>query len=142
MLAVLSDLSLKFQDDTGAIPDTLKAYETACLQLVALKQRQGENLQHFLDTVDNENCFLGVQLTQPEQTDEHLKKKQDALDAVIDHVIVRIGNLDTSDLLKDMQVFFLLNMPGTDAELAVYGENKIDSLCTHYAPVLTLTFAK
>ena len=35
-----------------------------------------------------------------------------------------------------MQVFYPVNLPETDAELAVYGEDEINALCEYYTPVL------
>lgn len=70
-------------------------------------------------------------------TEEQLKQKRNSLiDAVIDHTTKRIGDLDSSHLLKDMQIFFIINLPETEEELAVYGEEELENLLTYYREVL------
>ena len=69
-LGILGELSLQFQKDSCGLPEATAALETACLQLVALKQRPGETLQNFLENVDDQKRFRGVELTQPTLTDE------------------------------------------------------------------------
>lgn len=138
VLEILKDLSLQFQRDTCSIPDALEALETACLRLVALKQRPGTHLQEFLDGVTADGMFQGVQLTPCDLTDEQLNQKKSMLiEAIIDHITNRLSDLDTSPILKSMQVFFLGNLPGSEADLATYGEHEIDALCAYFTPVLT-----
>ncbi|XP_056001881.1 zinc finger protein 862-like [Ostrea edulis] len=140
MLAVLSELSLQFQKDACCLPDASEALETTCLQLVALQQRPGKSLHTFLDEViheNNEYMLKGIRLSPPTLTAEQLKQKQNTLvDSVLNHINKRMGDMDTNHLLKDMQIFYPINLPATDAELAVYGEDQLEALCEFYSDVL------
>ena len=140
MLTVLSELSLQFQKDDCCLPDATEALETTCLQLIALQQRPGKNLHNFLHTVTHENdeyTFQGVKLQPPVVTADQLKQKQNTLvNSVLDHINKRMGDIDTNHLLRDMQIFYPVNLPTTDAELAVYGEDQLNALCDFYSEVL------
>lgn len=137
VLQALSYLALEFQKDACTLPDAIEAEESTYLQLIALQQRPGEHLQYFLDNKNEDNLFKGVQLTAANMTEEQLKQKRNPLtDAVIDHTTKRIGDLDSSHLLKDMQIFFIINLPETEEELAVYGEEELENLLTYYREVL------
>ncbi|XP_052259994.1 zinc finger protein 862-like [Dreissena polymorpha] len=137
VLSVLSELSLKFQEDRSGLPEALEALETACLQLVAQKQRPGEKLQKFIDAIDDNGKFLGVQLSKPTLTPDRLKERQNSLiDLVIDHINKRMGDIDSGNILKDMQVFYPVNLPEMEQEITVFGESEVTTLCEYYAPVL------
>lgn len=73
ILTILSDLSLQFQKDSNTIPDAVLALETACLSLIALQHRPGENLQNFIDNVDDNDQFKGVKLSALTVTPEQIK---------------------------------------------------------------------
>lgn len=101
-----------------------------------MKQHPGKCLQQFLD-----NCqyriYNGVDLTPCDITEEQLcAKKHSLIEAVIDHVTNRLSDLETSDTVKAMQAFFVVNPPDTDGELATYGEQPIQTLCGYFEPVL------
>ncbi|KAH3835265.1 hypothetical protein DPMN_108613 [Dreissena polymorpha] len=49
----------------------------------------------------------------------------------------RVGDIESNQLLKCMQIFYPVNMPDTDAERSVYGEDSLNKLCDHYNSVLT-----
>ncbi|XP_014669372.1 PREDICTED: uncharacterized protein LOC106810507 [Priapulus caudatus] len=133
VLEILSDLSLQFQRDTCSIPDVLDAVETACLRLVALQQRPGRHLQGFLDAIGGEHTFQGVELTRcPLTNDQMLAKKNALVETVIHKVSGRLKDLDSSPVLKAMQVFFLVNLPESAADLATYGEDEVATLCDHF----------
>lgn len=112
VLQALSYLSLEFQKDSCTLPDAVEAVEATYLQLIALQQKPGEHLQYFLDNKADANNFKGVQLTPANTTEEQLKQKRNSLiDAVIDHTTKRIEDLDSSHLQKNMQIFFMINLP-------------------------------
>ncbi|KAH3859518.1 hypothetical protein DPMN_102335 [Dreissena polymorpha] len=43
-----------------------------------------------------------------------------------------MNDLDTSPVLKAMQVFFMVNLPDTEVDLATYGEDQVKALCEHF----------
>lgn len=138
VLEVLSDLSLQFQRDTCSIPDALDALETACLRLIALQQRPGKYLQLFLEAVDDQHVFKGTQLSPCTLTTEQLSSKKSLLiDTVINHISGRLQDLDTSPVLKAMQIFFMANLPESATDLAVYGEQEIETLSQYFNPMLS-----
>lgn len=140
VLAILAELSLQFQRDSCTLPDALSALETACLCLVALKQRPGENLQKFNDGLDN-NTFHGVVLSAPELSNQQLKDKEDKLvDTVLEHLTKRLGDIDSSELLKAMQIFYPVNFPLNEADIATYGEEELKRLCEYYHELILARF--
>lgn len=140
VLAVLSELSLQFQKDGCSLPDASEALETTCLQLVALQQRPGKSLNKFLEGVAHENDeykFRDVKLKPPTLNADQFKRKQNILiESVLNHINKRIGDLDTNHLLRDMQIFYPANLPVTEAEVAVYGEDQLEALCEFFADML------
>lgn len=126
VLEVLSDLSNQFQRDTCSIPDTLDALETACLRLVALQQKSGKHLQQFLDATTEQLTYTDFELSSSTLTDDQLTaKKSVLLEEVISHVSGRLKDLDTSPVLKAMQVFFMANLPESEADVATYGDEEV-----------------
>ena len=137
VLAILSDLSLKFQRDSCGLPEASEALETACLRLTALHHRPGENLREFLGEVTQDHKFRNTQLIAPALTQEQLRNKQNTfVDLVIDHITQRVGDVESDQLLKSMQVFYPVNLPDSEAERAIYGEEAVNDLCDHYSVVL------
>ncbi|XP_060562819.1 zinc finger protein 862-like [Ruditapes philippinarum] len=137
VLEILSDLSLQFQRDTCSIPDALDALETACLRLVALQHRPGKHLQVFVDALDDQHVFQGIQLSPCTMSAEGLSSKKSLLiDAVINHISGRLQDLDTSPVLKSMQIFFMVNLPESATDLALYGEQEIGTLIQYFNPLL------
>lgn len=124
VLFILNELSLQFQKDSCGLPEASEALKTACLKLVALKLRPGENRQNFLDIVDGERKFKGVKLSEPTLTEEQFKHHKGLVQLVIDHITKRIGDMDSDHLMKDMQVFYPVNLPESEAERAMYGRVK------------------
>ena len=81
--------------------------------------------------------FKNTQLIAPALTQEQLRNKQNTfLDLVIDHITQRVGDVESDQLLKSMQVFYPVNLPDSEAERAIYGEEAINDLCDHYSVVL------
>ena len=137
VLAILSDLSLKFQRDSCGLPEASEALETACLRLIALHHRPGENLREYLGEVTQDHKFKNTQLIAPALTQEQLRNKQNTfVDLVIDHITQRVGDVESDQLLKSMQVFYPVNLPDSEAERAIYGEEAVNDLCDHYSVVL------
>jgi hypothetical protein len=62
------------------------------------------------------------------------KNSNTLVDSVLNQINKRMGDIDTNHLLRDMQ--YLVNLPTTDAELAVYGEGQLKALCDFYSEVL------
>ena len=81
--------------------------------------------------------FRNTQLIAPALTQEQLRNKQNTfVDLVIDHITQRLGDVESDQLLKSMQVFYPVNLPDSEAERAIYGEEAVNDICDHYSVVL------
>lgn len=92
-----------------------------------------KHLQGFLDATSEDLVFNRVQLSPSTLTNEQLCAKKIALlEPVTDHATGRLRDLETSPILKAMQIFFMVNIPESEADLAVYGEEQITTLCEYF----------
>ena len=61
-----------------------------------------------------------------------LTKKNTLVDDVVDHISGRMNDLETSKVLKAMQIFFIVNLPVNKEDLATYGEAEVTTLCNYF----------
>ncbi|KAI0221869.1 hypothetical protein LSAT2_026861 [Lamellibrachia satsuma] len=138
VLNVLCQLSVVFQRDKTTVNDAVEALSTANLSLVALTLRPGENMQSYVDHMDqHENRFhehemTNVQQKWPEQQRHKINK---LVDYVMSHMNSRLESTPTRPELADLR---LLTTPTKWPEepAAICGEEEVRLVCEHFRPVL------
>nr|XP_057918161.1 zinc finger protein 862 [Doryrhamphus excisus] len=138
VLEVLSILSQQYQKDDLTLSMALQCTENALLSLIALQHRPGEYVQRFLESVNQDGKFEGVELQHYDVNNHFHDIKAAIIDSVRAHISSRMDDIDKGHILQHAKVLDPAEWPLVmdRQQLATFGDHEIESLCDHFNGLL------
>ncbi|TKS72003.1 Zinc finger protein 862 [Collichthys lucidus] len=132
-----TSLSLKLQEDGLTLPESLHAFETAVLKLIAMETEPGEHVEGFLAQT-GEGSFHNVQLVGfGERREVFSRVKKELLSSVVASLQHRFQGVEFHRvLLAASRLVDPREWPADQQELASYGIDHLSTVTEHFADVL------
>ena len=136
-LDVVSRLSLVMQKDAVTLAEVKDSIERTSLSIQAMVARPGAKLSHFLEVVANGNQFKGVELNRQDGDIATFNLiKQRVIGSMVAYLNARFANVSTNDVIAAFDIFNTSLWPDSDEELALYGEQEVNTLVGHFKLLL------
>lgn len=128
-LDVVSRLSLVMQKDAVTLAEVKDSIERTFLSIQAMVTRPGAKLSQFLEVVANGNQFKGVELNRQDGDIATFNLiKQRVIGSMVAYLNTRFANKSTNDVIAAFHIFNTSLWPDSDDELALYGEQEVNTL--------------
>ena len=136
-LDVVSRLSLVMQKDAVTLAEVKDSIERTSLSIQAMVVRPGAKLSHFLEVVANGNQLKGVELNRQDGDIATFNLiKQRVIGSMVAYLNARFANVSTNDVIAAFDIFNTSLWPDSDDELALYGEQEVNTLVGHFKLLL------
>ena len=136
-LDVVSRLSLVMQKDAVTLAEVKDSIERTSLSIQAMVARPGAKLSQFLEVVANGNQFKGVELNRQDGDIATFNLiKQRVIGSMVAYLNTRFANVSTNDVIAAFDIFNTSLWPDSDDELALYGEQELNTLVGHFKLLL------
>ena len=136
-LDVVSHLSLVMQKDAVTLAEEKDSIERTSLSIQAMVARPGAKLSQFLEVVANGNQFKGVELNRQDGDIATFNLiKQRVIGSMVAYLNTRFANVSTNDVIAAFDIFNTSLWPDSDEELALYGEQELNTLVGHFKLLL------
>ena len=136
-LDVVSRLSLVMQKDAVTLAEVKDSIERTSLSIQAMVARPGAKLSQFLEVVANGNQFKGVELNRQDGDIATFNLiKQRVIGSMVAYLNSRFANVSTNDVIAAFDIFNTSLWPDSDDELALYGEQELNTLVGHFKLLL------
>lgn len=136
-LDVVSRLSLVMQKDAVTLAEVKDSIERTSLSIQAMVARPGAKLSQFLEVVANGNQFKGVELNRQDGDIATFNLiKQRVIGSMVAYLNTRFANVSTNDVIAAFDIFNTSLWPDSDEELALYGEQELNTLVGHFKLLL------
>ena len=136
-LDVVSRLSLVMQKDAVTLAEVKDSIERTSLSIQAMVTRPGAKLSQFLEVVANGNQFKGVELNRQDGDIATFNLiKQRVIGSMVAYLNTRFANASTNDVIAAFDIFNTSLWPDSDDELALYGEQEVNTLVGHFKLLL------
>lgn len=134
---VVSHLSLVMQKDAVTLAELKDSIKRSCLSIQAIMARPGAKLSQFLEAVAHGNQNKGVELN---RQDGYITAfnlvKQRVIGSMVAYLNTRFANVSTNDVIAAFNIFNTSLWPDSDDELALYGEQELNTLVGHFKLLL------
>lgn len=134
---VVRHLSLVMQRDAVTLAEVKDSTECTCLSIQAMVVRPGAKHSQFLEAVAHGNQFKGVELNRQDGDIAAFNLiKERVIGSMVAYVNMRSANVSTNVVIAAFNVFSTILWPDSDDEMALYGEQELNTLVGHFKLLL------
>ena len=135
----LSILSLVFQANSTTLSIVMQALETACLNLVAMRELPAKHLAGFLEAVGEGDQYKGHTLKRRNDAAlaTFLQQKRHLIDLMLKYLDQRFKDFQSRPVLAAAQILNIREWPDTVEDLATFGNESLTYLSQHFRTLLT-----
>ena len=121
------------QKDAVTLAEVKDSTECTSLSIQVMVVRPGAKLSQFLEAMAHGNQFKGVELNRKDGDIAAFNLiKQRLIGSMVACLNTRFANVSTNDVIATFDIFNTSLWPDSDDELALYGEQELNTLVGHF----------